>query len=160
MAIISWNPYVEVSTIASQLDRLFDDIAGVAASTNTTWKPAVELQDNGDSLTLKAELPGIEGKDLDVSVTRDAVALRGEYNYENKSENNGFFRSEFRYGKFDRVVNLPVLVQNDKVEANFTNGILTLTLPKIETAKNRVVKVNLADTETTANPENEQAESN
>ena len=160
MAIISWNPYVEVSTIAGQLDKLFDDIAGVAASTNTTWKPAVELQDNGDSLTLKAELPGIEGKDLDISVTRNAVAIRGEHRYENTSEDNGLFRSEFRYGKFDRVVNLPVTVQNDKVEANFTNGILTLTLPKVETAKNRVVKVNLGAPETTANSETEPTEAN
>ncbi|MBD2182075.1 Hsp20/alpha crystallin family protein [Planktothrix sp. FACHB-1355] len=148
MALIRWNPYIEISTIHSQLDKLFDEMTGFSPSQNSIWKPAVELQDNGDNLTLKAELPGIEAKDLDVSVTRDTVVLRGEHRYENQSENNGFFRSEFRYGKFERVVALPVTVENDKVEANFSNGILILTLPKTAAAKNRVVKVNLAETET------------
>jgi len=73
--------------------------------------------------------------------------IRGEHRYENKTENKGFLHSEFRYGKYERVVGLPVAVQNDKVEANFSNGILTLTLPKVEKVQNRVFKVNLGNTE-------------
>ncbi|MFB2891402.1 Hsp20/alpha crystallin family protein [Aerosakkonemataceae cyanobacterium BLCC-F50] len=153
MAIIRWSPFSEVETLRRQLDKMFDDLAGSTPTENTIWKPAVELQDNGDNLTLKAEIPGVEAKDLDISVLRDAVVIRGEHRYENKTENKGFFRSEFRYGKFERVVGLPVAVQNDKVEANFNNGILTLTLPKVEEAKNRVFKVNLAGNEDTTNTE-------
>jgi HSP20 family protein len=110
-----------------------------------TWQPAIELQDTDDNVILRAEIPGIEGKDLDVRVTREAVAITGEHRYEKKAEEKGFFRSEFRYGKFGRVIPLPVAVQNDQVKADFTNGILTLTLPKVEAAKNRVVKLNLAE---------------
>lgn len=159
MAIIRWSPFSEVETLRRQLDRMFDDFAGLTTTENTIWKPAVELQDNGDNLTLKAELPGVEAKDLDISVLRDAVVIRGEHRYENKTENKGFFRSEFRYGKFERVVGLPVAVQNVKVAADFTNGILTLTLPKIEEAKNRVFKVNLASNEDTTNTETNTTES-
>ncbi|MFB2877640.1 Hsp20/alpha crystallin family protein [Floridanema aerugineum] len=153
MAIIRFSPFTEIETICRQLDRIVEDVPGFIHSENTAWKPAVELQDNGDNLTLKAELPGLEAKDLDISVLRDSVVIRGEHRYENKTEDKGFFRSEFRYGKFERVVGLPVAVQNDKVAADFANGILTLTLPKVEAAKNRVVKVNLADNEDTQNTE-------
>lgn len=153
MTIVRWNPIGEIEAIRRQMDRMFDDMSLFTPSVNNVWKPAVELQDEGDRLTLKAELPGMEAKDLDISVLKDAVVIRGEHRYENKSENNGVFHSEFRYGKFERAIALPVAVQNDKVEANFNNGILTLTLPKTEAAKNRVVKVNLAGTETTQNTE-------
>ncbi|MFB2836783.1 Hsp20/alpha crystallin family protein [Floridanema evergladense] len=153
MAIIRWSPFIEVEAIHRQLDKIIDDFAGLTPTENAIWKPGVELQDNGDNLTLKAEIPGVEAKDLDISVLRDAVVIRGEHRYENKAENKGYFRSEFRYGKFERVVSLPVAVQNDKVEANFANGILTLTLPKVEEAKNRVFKVNLAGNEDTTNTE-------
>jgi len=153
MTIIRWSPFTEVETIRHQLDRMFDDFAGFTSTENTVWKPAVELQDNGDNLSLKAELPGIEAKNLDISVLRDAVVIRGKHSHENKTENKGFFHSEFRYGQFERVVGLPVAVQNNKVTADFTNGILTLTLPKVEEAKNRVFKVNLAGNEDTTNTE-------
>lgn len=158
MAIIRWNPYSEIESIRRQFDKMFDDATAFSPSFNNVWKPAVELQDNGDNLTLKAELPGIEGKELDISVTRNAVVIRGEKRYENQTENKGFFHSEFRYGKFERAIGLPVEVQNDKVEANFANGILTLTLPKKETAKNRVVKLNLGGSETTPTGETAQTE--
>ncbi|MBE9226805.1 Hsp20/alpha crystallin family protein [Phormidium sp. LEGE 05292] len=158
MAILRWSPFIEVETLHRQLDKMFDDIAEITPTKNTLWKPAVELQDNGNNLTLKAEIPGVEAKDLDISVLRDAVVIRGEHNYENKTEKEGFFRSEFRYGRFERVVDLPVAVQNDKVEANFNNGILTLTLPKVEEAKNRVFKVNLAGNEDTNNTETNNTE--
>lgn len=108
-----------------------------------TWKPAVELQDTEDNLILRAEIPGIEGKDLDIRVTREAVAISGEHHYEKTERGN--FRTEFRYGKFQRVIALPVAVQNDQVQAEFKNGILTLTLPKVTEARRQVVKVNIAD---------------
>nr|MBW4577561.1 Hsp20/alpha crystallin family protein [Aphanothece sp. CMT-3BRIN-NPC111] len=67
--------------------------------------------------------------------------------YENKAEDRGYFRSEFRYGKFQRMIPLPVHVQNDRVQAEFKNGILTLTLPKVENAQRRVVRINLGESQ-------------
>ncbi len=83
----------------------------------------------------------MEAKDLDIQVTADRVAISGE----RKSEINDKTRSEFRYGKFQRVIPLPVRIQNTNVTAEYKNGILNLTLPKAEAEKNKVVKVNLGE---------------
>ncbi len=147
MALIRWQPFQEMETLRRQMDQMFDELAGFqrGESANLTWKPAVELEDAGERLILRAEIPGVEAKDLDIDVSRDAVAIRGENRYEKKIEDQGFFRSEFRYGKFERVIPLPVEIENEQVQAEFKNGILTLNLPKVEAARHRVVKVNVAD---------------
>jgi len=145
MALIRWQPFQEMETLRRQMDQMFDEMTALNRNSQATWQPAIELQDTEENVILRAEIPGIEGKDLDVRVTREAVAITGEHRYEKKAEEKGFFRSEFRYGKFGRVIPLPVAVQNDQVKADFTNGILTLTLPKVDAAKNRVVKLNLAE---------------
>jgi HSP20 family protein len=146
MALIRWQPFQEIETMRRQMDEIFEEMASFKREPQMTWKPAVELQDTEDSVILRAEIPGVEGKDLDIRVTREAVAIAGEHRYEKKAENKGIFRSEFRYGKFQRVIPLPVAVQNDQVQAQFKDGILTLTLPKVTEARRQVVKVNLADT--------------
>ena len=147
MALIRWQPFQEMETLRRQMDQMFDELAGFqrGESADLTWKPAVELEDAGERLILRAEIPGVEAKDLDIDVSRDAVAIRGENRYEKKIEDKGFFRSEFRYGKFERVIPLPIEIENEQVQAEFKNGILTLNLPKVEAARHRVVKVNVAD---------------
>ncbi len=149
MALIRWQPFQEMETIRHQMDKMFDEIAGLNREMTTkTWSPAVELEDTNDNLILRAEVPGLEGKDLDIQVAREAVSIAGETRYENKSEERGYLRSEFRYGKFQRTIPLPTAIKNDQVKAEFKNGILILTMPKAEEAKNKVVKINLADDKT------------
>jgi len=147
MALIRWQPWQEMETLRRQFDQLFYDLAPVQpngeASTRNTWAPAIELKSNDTELILRAELPGIAAENLDIQVTREAVAIAGEYRSETKSEENHIVRSEFRYGSFRRVVPLPVEVQNDQVKAEFGDGVLTLTLPKIQATRPNVVKVNL-----------------
>jgi len=145
MAVIRWQPFQEIESLRRQMDQVFEQLAGSDRPTSPTWKPAVELQEREDSLVLRAEIPGIEAKDLDVRVTREAVAITGEHRYERKAEEAGFFQSEFRYGKFQRVISLPVAIENDRVNAEFKNGILTLTLPKVTEARRTVVKLNLGE---------------
>ena len=153
MALIRWQPFREIETLRHQFDQLFDELAGGNRESEMTWMPLVELQDADANLILRAQIPGIEAKDLDVHFTRDAVSIAGEHRYQNKAEEKGFFRSEFRYGKFQRLVPLPVHVQNDRVQAEFKNGILTLTLPKVEQAQRRVVKINLGENQAIAGTE-------
>jgi HSP20 family protein len=85
----------------------------------------------------------MEAKDLDVHVTAEAVSISGERQSEMHSEDKGVTRSEFRYGQFRRVIPLPTPIQNDKVQADYKNGILSLILPKVEAEKTKVVKVNI-----------------
>ncbi|BAY21865.1 heat shock protein Hsp20 [Calothrix sp. NIES-2100] len=147
MALVRWQPFSEMENLRRQMDRMFDELGGVNSQITQAWTPAIELQDTNESIILRAEIPGIEGKDLDVNVTREAVSIAGETRQESKKEEGRYFRSEFRYGKFQRIINLPVPIQNDRVQAEFKNGILTLTLPKVEEVKKKVVKINLGDSQ-------------
>jgi HSP20 family protein len=151
-------PFREIETLRQQLDKVFDQRAATRDNSETAWMPALELADAGDNFVLKAQLPGIDAKDIEVQVTREAISISGERRYENTDEKSGYVRSEFRYGKFHRVLPLPAHIQNDSVQAEYKDGILTLTLPKVTEARNKVVKINLAEiAETPANPALEQA---
>lgn len=145
MALVLWNPWREVNSLQRQFNRLFDEALVPA----TVWErglirvPAAELKDTEDAIHLKLEVPGMEAKDLDVQVTENAVYISAERKSENKSEENGVTKSEFHYGKFQRVIPLSARVQNTNVTAEYKDGILNLTLPKTEEEKNKVVQVNL-----------------
>lgn len=148
MVLIRWQPMPEMEALRRQMDRVYDEMTQVKQEAQVNWRPAVELQDTEENIILRAQIPGVEAKDLDINVAKAAVAIAGERRYENKDSKNGYIRSEFRYGKFQRVIALPVAVQNDRVKAQFQDGILTLTLPKVTETRRQVVKVNLADTTT------------
>lgn len=145
MALVRLNPWREANTLQWQINRLIDETLVPAAvwERSLTRVPLAEMEDTKDAIHLKLELPGIEAKDLDVQVTSKAVSISGERKSETKTEENGVTRSEFRYGKFQRVIPLPSKIQNTNVTAEYKDGILNLTLPKAEEEKNRVVKVDL-----------------
>ncbi|MEH2148881.1 Hsp20/alpha crystallin family protein [Nostoc sp.] len=154
MALIRWEPFREMEILRRQMDQLFSDLtvaehgnSEISPSPRTAWVPAVELSDNGSELLLKVEIPGVERQDLDVQVTQDAVSIAGEHRYKKHSESNAKVHSEFRYGKFTRIIPLPTKVQNQKVKADLKDGILILTLPKLEQEQNKVFKVNLGQSE-------------
>jgi HSP20 family protein len=158
MLIRYWQPFTEIETIRQQLDKVFDQLATTRDNSQVAWMPAVEFVDAGDNFILKAQLPGINPKDIDVQVTPEAISISGERRYENTDEKSGYVRSEFRYGKFHRVLPLPAHIQNDSVQADYKDGILMLTLPKVTEARNKVVKINLAQIAgASTNPALEQA---
>ena len=158
MTLIRWQPRQEGETLSRQLDRLFEDVAPSRRNLQSQT-PAIELKVTDADVILRAELPGIAAKDLDIQVTRAAVAIAGEYRTETQTEGVRLFRSEFRSGSFRRVVPLPVEVQNDQVRAEFKDGILTLTLPKREADRNQVVKVNLTSEDAALTMESSQPDS-
>jgi HSP20 family protein len=152
MLVRYWQPWREMDLMRRQFDQLFNELTQPVESQTEqlTWNPAIELQDTGDDIVVRAQLPGMDAKDLDVEVMKEAVSIAGERHHEQKTEENGFFQSEFRYGKFRRIVPLPVAVQNDKVQAEYKDGVLTLALPKVEGVRNKVVKVDLTASEQAA----------
>jgi HSP20 family protein len=145
MAIVHWAPFREVENLQREMNQLFDTLAPSSTnrSGNLRFAPPAELHETPEAIHLKVELPGMEAQDLDVQVTAEAVSISGERKSETRTEENGVVRSEFRYGKFERVIPLSARVQNDQVEAQFKDGILSLKLPKVEAEKNKVVKVNI-----------------
>ncbi len=138
-----WNPRQEFNALSNQLNRLFDETLAPTNWEGLTRFPAAELTEADDAIHLKLEVPGLEAKDIDIQVTENAVSISGERKSETKTEEKGYTRSEFHYGKFQRVIPLPTHIQNTKVTAEYKDGILNLALPKKEEAKNTVVKVNL-----------------
>ena len=143
--LMRWEPFREVDSLQREMNRLFDQFSRPASEmVSNSFVPAAELHETEDAIEVKLEVPGMEAKDLDVQVTAEAIAISGERKSETKTEENGVTRSEFRYGKFRRVIPLPTRIQNTNVVANYKDGILHLTLPKAQEEKNKVVKVELS----------------
>jgi HSP20 family protein len=146
--LVRYNPWQEFNNLQRQIDRLFEDAklpSGVSEK-DSVRVPAAELQETEEVVHLKLELPGIEVNDLDVQVTENSVYVSGERRTEIKTEGKGVTKSEFYYGKFQRVIPLPARVKNTDVKADYKDGILNLTLPKVEQEKHKVVKINLGQT--------------
>ncbi|MCA2653661.1 Hsp20/alpha crystallin family protein [Microcystis sp. M061S2] len=135
MAFTLYSPFLEINSVQRQIDQLFQE---VLPTTSLVSRPPVEISVNEDSVQLKIELPGMDIKDIDVEVSKQMVAINGQRERPAEVE-----KSEFYYGKFSRLITLPVEVQNSQVTANYQDGILYLTLPKASAEKNKVVKVNL-----------------
>jgi HSP20 family protein len=148
MALVRYNPWHEMNALQRSFNRLFDDMLASDNSNfgNISKVPAAELSETDEAVNLKLEIPGMSAKDLDIQVTEDAVSIRGERKEETTTEENGTKRSEFRYGKFERIIPLPARIQNTGVKADYKDGILNLHLPKAQEEKNKVVKVNLEPT--------------
>ncbi|MBH8553862.1 Hsp20/alpha crystallin family protein [Nostocaceae cyanobacterium CENA357] len=154
MALIRWQPFRdierlepfgEIDTLQRQMNRLFDRLMPTdgGESMSFAFTPAAELEETEDAIHLKLEVPGLEKQDFNIEATSESISISGERKSETKTEENGVTRSEFRYGKFQRVIPLPSQIQNDKVQAEYQNGILRLTLPKAESEKHKTVKINL-----------------
>lgn len=141
--LVRWQPFQEIEEVRRQSDRLFRDISTIDQdAAKGTWVPASELRDDGDHLTLRLAIPDIDAKDLDIQVTKDSLSVSGERRIEKKEENEkGYYWSEISYGQFRRVFALPVAIENEQVKADYSNGILTLTLPKANEVK--AFKVNV-----------------
>ena len=147
MTIVRYNPWnthglgprrAEMNALQRQIERMFEDVQAPVYRT-----PAAELTETDDALHLRLELPGIEAKDVDIEVTENAVKVVAERKSETQTENKGKTRSEFYYGKYQRIIPLKVRVKNTEVTAEYKDGILNLTLPKTVEEKNKVVKVTL-----------------
>jgi HSP20 family protein len=141
----NWQPFEHMETLRRQLDQVFDEFTATSTERETTWYPAFELIDTTDNLRLRVQLPGIERDHINIQATRDAVLIEGEHPHPRESESDRLLRSEFAYGKFRRLIALPVAIEPDQIHAEFQAGILSLTLPKPEQARRRVVKVNLGE---------------
>lgn len=150
MSLIRWQPLKELDTLRHQMNCLFDELVPIDREfaqfpklENVLRAPAIELKETETDLILKALVPGIEAKDLDVQVSENAISIAGEHREETHVDKKGYFRSELQYGQFQRTVPLPVPVKHDQVQSEFKDGVLILTLPKAEPTRQNVTKVDL-----------------
>ena len=124
--------------------RLFEDAFSrmlTEPQTNRPWAPAVDIYETENELVLKADLPDVELKDIDVRVENQTLTISGERNFEKKDTTKGYHRIERNYGSFVRSFSVPNSFDTENIGAEFKNGVLSVTLPKKEAAKPRQVKV-------------------
>jgi len=124
--------------------RLFEDAFTRMLSepqTNRPWAPAVDIYETENELVLKADLPDVDLKDIDVRVENQTLTISGERNFEKKDTTKGYHRIERNYGSFVRSFSVPNSFDTENIGAEFKNGVLSVTLPKKEAAKPRQVKV-------------------
>ena len=142
--LTEWPGLGGFADLRNEIDRLFDaPFAGLtdAPRLTTGWTPAFDIYENKDSFTVVAELPGVKKEDLAISLHEGRLSISGERKREEKSENTDVYRSERVFGRFQRTFTLPAAVTAEKVTAKFTDGVLTVTLPKAEEAKPKQIDV-------------------
>ena len=135
------------ATLQDQINRLFNDAferTGSSQESNlTAWAPAVDIHENEHELVVKADLPGIDAKDLDIRVENNILTIRGERKFEKKVNEDSYLRVERAYGSFSRSFSLANTVNADGIKADYQDGVLSLTVPKREEAKPKQIKVSV-----------------
>ena len=144
MTMMRWEPFREMMSLRNAMDRLFDESfvrpSRVWVEEGTAQVP-LDVYQTDNEVVVKATLPGVKPDEVDITITGDALIIKGEHKEEKEVKDESYIRRERRSGSFTRTVLIPVSVQSDKAEATFENGVLTLTLPKVEEIKPRLIKV-------------------
>jgi HSP20 family protein len=149
MAIVRWEPFRDLVSIQDRMNRIFDDAFRGASRTGTeddwalggTWAPAVDIFEKDGTIVLKAELPGVDPKDVDVRVENNVLTLRGERKFESEVKREQYHRVERAYGSFSRSFTLPNVVDTEHIKAEYKDGVLRVSLPQKEEAKPKQISI-------------------
>ena len=140
--LIRWEPAREMMTLREAMDRLFDDAFTRPLSLRDAWSvPAIDMYQTDDEIVGKAALPGIKADEVQINITGEVLTLKGEMKHEEDKKEKAWHIHEQRWGSFERSIVLPTDVVSDKTKAEFENGILTITLPKAEEVKPKVINI-------------------
>ncbi len=140
--ITRWDPFKEVVDLGSMVDRFFNRGPFFRRATeDSKWVPAIEIEDKDDKLIVRAEVPGVDKKNIKVNIENDILTIKGETKKEDEVKEKGYYYSERTYGSFYRSISLPAPVNKSKVNANYKDGILTIELPKSEETKATEIEI-------------------
>jgi HSP20 family protein len=146
MAMVRWEPVRDLLTLQDRMRGMIegsyrggDDDWALGGS----WAPAVDIYEKDGNIVLKAELPGLDPKDVDVRVENNILTLRGERKFDNEVKRDSYHRVERAYGTFTRSFTLPNVVDTGNIKADFKDGVLHVVLPKKEEAKQRQIQINV-----------------
>ena len=146
MTLVKWTPFGDLPAFRREVERLFDRFLGELPRVDLSgagWAPHLDMTETKECLIVKAELPGLEVKDLDITISGNTLALKGEKRQVREDQDEHHHLLERSYGAFARTVELPTTVAADKVKAAFKNGVLTITLPKTEEAKRKPISIEI-----------------
>ena len=143
--LVRWEPFRDLVSLREAMDRLVEDSfvrpsLGWPVPTDSGTL-AVDVYETDDDVVVKSAIPGVKPEDIDISLTGDTLTIKGETKFEEEVKEDNYIRREMRYGSFARTVTVPVPVVADKADAEFEDGMLTLTLPKAEETKPKTIKI-------------------
>jgi HSP20 family protein len=146
MALIRWEPVRELNTIQNEMNRLFNTFfetppAGGAADTGRRWLPAMDLAETEEDFVLRADLPGLSEKDVNIELEDNVLTVSGERKTEHEERKEGYVRVERASGSFSRSLTLPEGVDPERITASFDRGVLEVHIPKPEQRKPRKVTI-------------------
>ncbi len=145
MQLIPWRSFGELSPFRKERDKLWNEFLGSQTPAVGTfaeeWLPSVDISETKDNFIVKAELPGLDAGDVNVSISGDVLVIKGEKKREEEEKDEHHHYIERYSGSFQRTFQLPSGVKGDKVEADFEKGVLKIILPKVEEAKKKEIKV-------------------
>ena len=146
MAITRWDPFREVVSLQNRMNSLFRDLneGGEGPLATASFVPAVDVYEDDKKVMLKLEVPGMQEKDLDVSVENNTLTVKGERKFEKEEKEENFHRIERRYGSFFRAFTLPSTVDTEHVAASYEAGVLKLELSKKPEAQPKQIKINVS----------------
>lgn len=145
MSMTRWEPFQSMSTLQEQVNRLLEKSWQAPGAENSTWAPAVDVYETENELVIKADLPDVNEKDLDIRVENNRLTLRGERKFEQQVKEENYLRVERRYGAFSRSFGLPPTVNTEAIQASYNNGVLTVEMPKRAESKPKQVKIKMAN---------------
>lgn len=146
MALTKWDPFKDLVTLQDRMNRLFDESVrnvrpGDEALSSAIWSPAVDIYETEDEVVVKAELPEVNQKDIDVQIENNTLTLRGERKFNKETKKENFHRIERAYGSFSRSFTLPSTIDQERIRADYKDGILKISMPKREETKPKQIKV-------------------
>lgn len=145
MNIVRWEPFQELVTLRSAMDKLFADsfvrMPGRAEGEDGAVAPAIDIFEDAEKVGIKASMPGVKPEDIDINLTANSVTIKGSNKSEKEVKEENFVRKERYYGSFSRTIALPSGLKIDKVEASMEDGVLTLEIPKAEEVKPKTIKI-------------------
>ena len=145
MAISRWDPFRDLNVLQDRMNRLFND-AGRGWRTDepaatTTWSPAVDIFETENEIVVKAELPGVDRKDISLNLENNVLTLKGERKFEKETKEENYHRIERAYGGFSRAFSIPATVDEEKIRADYQDGILRIALPKKEQVRPKQIRI-------------------
>jgi HSP20 family protein len=145
MSVVRWEPFRDLLTLQDRIKRAFEQTRGQhqtqAEEQLGTWAPAVDIYETEKEIVLKADLPGVSEKDVDIRVENNILTLRGERRFENEVKQDAYHRVERVYGTFARTFTLPNTLNPESIKASYENGVLLISMPKREEARPKQIKI-------------------
>jgi len=147
MALVRWEPTLKtLSDLRNEMDRIFETFFGErfpAFKEEFSFSPAIEVSETDNEIIVKAAVPGVDKKDLNISILDNNLIIKGEIKKEKEEKKKNYYKQEIAYGSFSRTIPLPAEVKVDEVKANMKNGIVTISIPKSEKAKAKEITINV-----------------